>query len=69
MSVSNSLGRSLTDLSHPDWILLTLPLLFVGSYGVCLWIVGTQSVALAVAALLCSVLVVDGLFFRPPTRS
>lgn len=68
MAESNSLVNSLTDLTQPDWILLTLPLLFVGAYGVCLWVIGTHSVALAVAALSCSLLVADGLFLRPPSQ-
>ncbi|MFC7073449.1 hypothetical protein ACFQJ7_00430 [Halovenus rubra] len=68
MSVSNSLGRSVTDLAHSDWVLLLIPLVFFGTYLLCFLVVGAQSVALISAALCASLLVVDGLFVRPPTR-
>jgi hypothetical protein len=61
--VADTLNR----VAYPDKILLSLPLLFGGVYGAGELVVEADIVSLGVAGLLCSALVCDALFVRPPT--
>lgn len=53
-------------LSRPDLILAVLPLLFLGIYGIGAVALETRSVAAAVAAIACCLVVADGLFWHSP---
>ncbi|SDJ94296.1 hypothetical protein SAMN05216226_11292 [Halovenus aranensis] len=67
MSTDNSLGV-LSSLSRADYILLSLPVLFFGIYGTIRAFVETGTHALAVAAVICCLIVADGLFVHPPAE-
>lgn len=53
-------------LSRADCILALLPLLFVSISVIGFWVFGTKTRVLGVAAIVCSVLLVDGIFVNPP---
>lgn len=63
-------GKSLLDvrggLSRPDLILAVLPLTFLGIYGIGSVAFDARSVAAAVAAIACCLVVADGLFWHSP---
>ncbi|WP_267161060.1 hypothetical protein [Halovenus salina] len=54
--------------SRADYILFSLPVLFVGTYGMTRWAVSAGAHALAAAGLVCCLIVVDGLFIHPPVE-
>ena len=54
-------------LSRADAILLVLPPLFLCVYGITVLLVETRAVALGVAAIVALTVILDGLFWHPPT--
>lgn len=67
MSTDNS-SDVVSSLSRADYILFSLPVLFFGTYGTIRWFVETGTHALAVAAVVCCLIVADGLFVHPPAE-
>ena len=59
-------ASSPVQLSRADYILLALPLLFVGISATTFWLIGTQTYALGLAAVVCGLVLVDGLVWNPP---
>lgn len=53
-------------VSRPDLILLSMPLLFVGGYGVGASVFDGWPAATAIASLACVILMLDGLVRHPP---
>lgn len=53
-------------LARADLILAVLPLLFLGIYGIGSVAFDARSVAAAVAAIACCLVVADGLFWHSP---
>lgn len=66
MSRGDPLPTAPWSFSRADYILFSLPTLFAGVYGASYWLVQTGTHALAVAALVCCLIVIDGLFVHPP---
>ena len=56
-------------VSRADLILCGVPFLFVGTYAAASWAMETWVLAAALAAVVSYVLIVDGLFWHPPTTS
>jgi hypothetical protein len=56
----------LASLSRADYILFSLPVLFLATYSTTRWVTEAGTHALTVAALVCCLIVVDGLFIHPP---
>lgn len=54
-------------VSHPDAVLVTLPLLLLGAYCLSFVLIDRHVFSLGLAGLVASPLVVDALFVRPPT--
>lgn len=54
-------------LKRADVILVAVPLLFVGIYGLGALLFENQTLAVGVAAVACTVAIGDGIFWHPPT--
>jgi|GEM_PF-327671 len=67
MSVADGGPVSLPeDVTRADAILIGMPLLFVGAYGVAAAAVGGWAVPTATAALACALPMVEGIVRNPP---
>jgi hypothetical protein len=53
-------------VSHADLILFILPVLFFGMCGIGVLATGAWSVSIALASIICCLLIADGLFWHPP---
>lgn len=57
------------DLAHADFVLLCIPILFATIYGAGVLVFDARTIAIAGAALICCLLVADGLFWHAPQRT
>jgi len=69
MEAGERLGRWLAGLSRADLILLAVPLLFVGGFGVGTLLFERLALAVGAAAVACCPVIGDGLFWHPPVEA
>jgi len=55
--------------AHADFILLFIPSAFVATYTTAFLALGAHLLAIASAALVCGLALIDAIFWHPPTES